>query len=401
MRSYLAIFGGVSLLAVGSVATLNYVVDPYLIHQWGTPEVQRLRPPREKLSAWGKTYAIARYRPAVLYLGNSRTELALPTRHPAFGDAPVFNGALSGASLGDAVAMARHAMAVGPLETVVWGIDAPSFSLGAGTLDFDRELVAGSASYLPRRALLDVKRGLTLDMTIDSVSLLRGSFGSVCRSNLAFNGQRDESCIVDHMQGWGGTAAAVKPRLSEFVRGQGPTDDALASFDAALGQLCKAGTKVRAYINPTHASMHVALHAAGKWRALERWQERLSGIAARRRARGCDVRLYDFSGFNSVTAEPLPQSSGAREMRYFWEPSHYRANVGRMLIQAMFGGDPGAGVPAGFGVELTPRTLALHQLEQRVAREHYVKANPIDAQIARAVARAEVFALAARRAGTR
>ncbi|HYE40412.1 MAG TPA: hypothetical protein VEB23_10795, partial [Ramlibacter sp.] len=245
MRKYLAVFCGVSTLAVGSVASLNYVVDPYLIHQWGTPEVQRLRPPREKLSAWGKTYAIARYRPAVLYLGNSRTELALPAPHPAFGDAPVFNGALSGASLGDMVAMARHATALGPLDTVVWGIDAPSFSLVLGTLDFDRELVASGGAYLPRRALLDVKRALTLDMTLDSVSLLRGSFGSVCRSNLAFHGQRDASCIADHMQGWGGTAAAVRPRLSEFVRGEGPTDGALAAFDAALGDLCRGGTRVR------------------------------------------------------------------------------------------------------------------------------------------------------------
>ncbi|MFD2367914.1 hypothetical protein [Pseudoduganella sp. GCM10020061] len=389
MRKYLAIFCGVSLLSVGSVAALNYVVDPYMIHQWDTPEVQRLRPPREKLSAWGKTYAVARYRPAVLYLGNSRTELALPAPHPAFGGAPSFNAALSGASLGDMVAMARHAMALGPVDTVVWGIDAPSFSLVLGTLDFDRELVASGGDYLPRRALLDVKRALTLDMTLDSVSLLRGSFGSVCRSNLAFNGQRDESCIVDHMQGWGGTAAAVRPRLAEFVRGEGPTAAALSSFDAALGALCSSGTRIRAYINPTHASMHVALHAAGKWQALERWQQRLAGIAARRRAAGCDLRLYDFSGFNSITAEPLPQASGAREMRYYWEPSHYRANVGRMLIQAMFGGDPQAQVPAGFGVELTPESIAIHQLAQRAARDSYIANNPVEAAIARSVAREE------------
>lgn len=401
MRTYLAIFCGLSLVSVGSVATLNYVVDPYLIHQWDTPQLQRLRPQREKLNAWGKTYAIARYRPAVLYLGNSRTEVALPAPHPAFGGAAVFNGALSGASVGDMVAMARHALALGPPDTVVWGIDGPSFSMVVGNSDFDRELVADGSAYLPRRVLLDLKRALTLDMTLDSVSLLSGSFGSMCRSNLAFYGQRDIDCMVDRKHGWRGTAAAVRPRMSDFVRGDGPTDAAMSEFDAALGALCQAGTKVRSYINPTHASMHVVLYSAGKWNALERWQQRLTGITARRRAAGCDIRLYDFSGFNSVTMEPLPQASGASEMRYYWEPSHYRDNVGRMLIQAMFGGDPGAGVPEDFGVELTPQSVAIHQLAQRTARDNYMRSNPVEAEIARGVARSEAFAQAQRESGRR
>jgi hypothetical protein len=67
---------------------LNYQVDPYLIHQWETPPVQRLLPGREKLSPWGKTYALAQYRPDILYIGNSRTELGLPVRHAAVRNAP-------------------------------------------------------------------------------------------------------------------------------------------------------------------------------------------------------------------------------------------------------------------------------------------------------------------------
>ena len=386
MRAFLLTFLCTSALAVGAVATLNYTVDPYLIHQWDTPTVQRLRPPREKLSAWGKTYAIARYRPAVLYLGNSRTELGLPARHPVLGDVPAFNGALSGASLGDMVAMAGHAMALSRLDTVVWGIDAPSFSMVRGTLDFDRELVADGSGYLARRALLDLKRALTLDMTIDSVNLLAGRFGSVCRSNLAFHGQRDETCIADHMKGWGGTVAAVRPRLREFVRGDGPTAEAMHAFEATLSGLCRRGTRVRVYVNPTHASMYVALHAAGKWAALEHWQRELAQLGERLRAGGCDARFYDFSGFNGITTEALPPAGSAREMRYFWEPSHYRANVGGMLMRRMFGG-PGEPV-AGFGAELAPAMVAAHLREQRDGRERYATEYPADAGIARDVARA-------------
>ena len=66
-RAYVATFCAGSALVAGAVTALNYVVDPYLTHQWDTPQVTRLRPTREKLSAWSKTYAMARLRPAVVY----------------------------------------------------------------------------------------------------------------------------------------------------------------------------------------------------------------------------------------------------------------------------------------------------------------------------------------------
>lgn len=389
MRAYVTLFCLVSLLAVAGVGSLNYVVDPYLTHQWDTPLLQRLRPPREKMSAWGKTYALARYRPTVLYLGNSRTELGLPARLPVFSGAAVFNGALSGASLGDVAAMARHARKVSRLDTVVWGVDAPSFSLAIGTTDFDRDLVAANGYYFAQRRLLDLKRALTVDMTRDSLAVLSGSFGAVCRSSLAFYGQRDDSCIADHVSGWGGTGAAVAPRLREFMRGEGPTADALATFGATLADLCRDGTRVRLYINPTHASMLDALYWRGKGAALERWQRALADEAARRRGAGCDLRLFDFSGFNGITTEMLPQASRRREMAYYWEPSHYRANVGRMIMQRLFGGSDDIG-PPDFGVELAPAMMDAHLARQRAGRVRYQAEHALETALARSLAEAEL-----------
>ena len=390
MRTYLTLLCSSVALALGGVATLNYCVDPYLIHQWDTATVQRLRPAREKLSAWGKTYALARERPRVVYIGNSRTELGLPASLPLFAGTGVFNAALSGASLGDAAAMATHAMHVSRLDTVVWGIDAPSFSMVLGTLDFDRALVAdeGEGAYFMRRSLLNVKRALTVDMTRDAIGVLSGSFGAVCRSALAFRGQRDDDCIADHMAGWGGTRAAVNPRLREFMRGDGPTGAALATFDAALRALCARQVRVRVYLNPTHALMHEALHWRGKWAALEQWEGALASLAADQRARGCDLRLYDFSGYNSVTTEALPAPGSMAAMRYYWEPSHYRANVGRMLMQRMFGG-AGDVAPDDFGVELLPGMMAAHLQRQRELRDAYRASHGADSALAHALAVAE------------
>lgn len=379
-RSYVVLFCGISVLVTGAVAALNYQVDPYLIHQWDTPHLQRMLPGREKLSPWGKTYALARFKPQVLYAGNSRTELGLPVEPAWFGGQRVFNAGLSGASFGDAAAMVRHAAAVGPLETVVWGIDAPSFSMEIGNTDFDRELVATDRHYLLRRLMVNLKRALSVDMTLDSIRVLRGTFGQVCLSSLSLLGQRDGRCVRDRIDSLGGTAAAMVPRVRDYSRGSGPTQDAMQELDRVSTALCRSGTRLRLYINPTHAMTSDVLYWGGKWPALESWQAQLTALAESRRRQGCDVRVFDFSGFNSITTEAPPQRSGRPEMTYFWEASHYRENVGRMILARMFGA-----ADASFGVELTPASLPPHQSAQRAARDRYHQDHPVETAMVRSV----------------
>ncbi|MBJ7310847.1 hypothetical protein ACFOLJ_25140 [Rugamonas sp. CCM 8940] len=384
-RTYVTIFCAGSALVVGAVMALNYVVDPYLTHQWDTPQVQRLRPTREKLSAWGKTYAVAKFKPAVVYLGNSRTEMGLPTRVAMFAGKDVFNSALSGASIGDAIALAQHARRVSRLDVVVWGIDPPSFSMAQGNNDLDRELIAGGPHYLWRRGLLNLRRALAIDMTQDSIRLLRGAFGAVCHSSLAFHGQRDDACVDLRIGGWSGTEAAILPRTREYIRGPGPTAEAFSAFEASVDALCGDGAKVRLYINPTHAMMLDALYWAGKWAPLEAWQRGLAALAQRQRGRGCDVRVYDFSGYNSITTETVPQVSQRNKMEHYWETSHYRSNVGRMILGRIFGATEAA-PPDDFGVELLPAAMDGHLALLHEGRERYHREHMVETALARAVA---------------
>jgi hypothetical protein len=383
-RAYVLLLCASSALVIATVGIVNYQVDPYLTHQWNTSRLRQLQPGREKLGAWGKTYALAKLKPAVVYVGNSRTELGLPARSALFAGKDVFNAALSGASLGDAVAMVEHANAVGKLETVVWGIDAPSFSLEIGNTDFDRDLVASDRFYLARRALLDMKRALTIDMTMDSVRLLRGVSERSCYSSLAFHGQRDEACVRDRIDSLGGTAGVIVPRTREYVRGAGPSGEALRALDRSIGGLCRSGARVRLYINPTHAMTADALYHIGKWPAMQAWQGRLADMAEGHRRAGCDARVFDFSGFNSITTEAIPQASRQAGMTYFWETSHYRVNVGRMILSRMFGG--AEAVPGDFGVELTAAAMPAHQAAQRAALERYHLDHPLESRMAREVA---------------
>ena len=369
-RRYLVCFLACVGLVLGAVSFLNYQVDPYLLHQWDSPLLQRPRQLNEKLGAWAKTYAVARYRPAIIYIGNSRTEMGLPTRVRALFDGKrIFNSAVSGASIGDAIRLAEHAARVSRVETMVWGIDAPTFSLDMGAARVEDSLTGARHGFFVQRALVNLKRGLTLDMTQDSVRILTGHAGDTCRSNLAVYGQRDETCTLKGIKHWLGTKDAIPVRLQEFGDGLGPTPPSTPALDTSIGKLCRSGTRLRLYINPTHALTLYALHWRGKWDAMQAWQRGLVQLVERHRAQGCDVRLHDFSGFNSITSEATPLVSGKPDMHYYWEVSHYRDNVGRLILARLFGGDTPA--PADFGVELTQANIDAHQAATRAARERY------------------------------
>jgi len=85
LPSYFYTVGLSALLLLGTIVTLNYVVDPYFIHQWDSPLLQRLSPAQQKIMPWAKTYAAYRYRPEVVYLGSSRGEILFPLHRPLIG----------------------------------------------------------------------------------------------------------------------------------------------------------------------------------------------------------------------------------------------------------------------------------------------------------------------------
>ena len=379
MKTYLAVAGGLPLLLVSGVAATNYMLDPYLIHQWQTPQLERLRQPVEKLNAWGKTYAMARYRPQTIYLGNSRTELGLAV--PRSGSARVFNAALSGATVGDALRMLGHALQVGQVGTVIWGIDAPSFTLSVGNAELENGLLASDGQYLARRFLLDLQRAVSVDMTRESIDLLGGHAPKVCHASLAQFGQRDAACMHYRIEAWGGTSQVLAPRTREFLRGEGPRAGALEALENALRKNC--AVRWRLYVNPTHAMTIDGLYWASKGPQYEAWLAALAAMGARLRKAACDVRLYDFAGFNGVTSEPVPRSGDRSPMRNYWEPSHYRDLVGAAILARL---DGGAAAADGFGAELLPATVAAHLAQLRTQRSSYQASHPYETSMAQRIA---------------
>jgi hypothetical protein len=108
-------------------------------------------------------------------------------------------------------------------------------------------------------------------------------------------------------------------------------------------------------------------------------------MGSRLRAAGCDVRVYDFSGFNHVTSEPVPQPGNRSAMINYWETSHYRESVGDTILARLAGG---AAAGDGFGAELLPGSIEKHIAKLHQRRTEYLISHPYEAGVAQHIAAA-------------
>lgn len=376
-RRFVSIFAVVAGALVVICGVAGYVVDPFQMHS--SAEHARRHPgsPMDQYSAWGKTHAIWALKPTVVYLGSSRVEVGLPVKHGAFGEAVVYNAGLSGGTIADSEAMARHALAVAPVGTAVVGLDFWAFRTTAGNPDFDRSLVASDIPYGPKRVALDLGKALSSDVVLETMHSLKGREGPSCMAAVANAGQRDPACIEAVLRHGGGTKRIFERdvsgyRTSPWQANTPMVDAAMPVFERLLDRLCGRSVRTRLFIQPMHALNLYAYRLSGGGTDIEQWKRRLTDLTDSRRQRGCDVTLFDFSGYNSITTDPVPHVSGRETLRYYWEGSHYRDDVGRLMLDRMFGVRTDE-VPADFGRELTPATVASALEDFRQEERRYVE----------------------------
>jgi len=372
-RFFLAL-GSAAVLLVAGVVTINYLIDPYSIHQWDSPLLKRLSPPQQKIVPWAKTYAASRYRPEVVYLGSSRTEIGLPTDTTVFQGKRLLNLAISAASLGDAINMLNHTSSFHRPEMVVWGLDYGwQFREKSGNSDFNQELVAAGPL---KRLLLNLKRSVSLAMTTDAYAILFDPAAQKCEPILATFGQKPERCLEYIMADEGGTPKAFDKIINRGDLQAKPTDvqAAMQLLETVTRSYCAQGTAFRFFLHPVHALAELSYWETN-WRELDRWKQDLAQMVDARRQEGCDIRLMDFSGYNAITTEPVPQVTGTETMRHYWEHSHYRAEVGQQILERLVAPTVEA-KPGDFGAELNAQTIQQHLLSMQQGRDAYCASHP-------------------------
>ncbi len=399
---YCAVAAGAALTLMVVVATFNAVVDPFAMYRGVTPDGFDAQKPavltRVRLH---KAFELRRIRPEAIILGSSRTHIGLRCSHPGWAELrdACYNVAFDGATTREMYAYLVHAQALHPLRRVVLGLDsyhavpAPSFVRP----DFDPLVLRGedtpTAWYLLTADLRLLTSMSTVRASIDT--LLRR--GQPERSWFAPDGQRlgdiffrrpEEDFVAEGPRAYFDKVDRLEVGYQTEGAGRrtgGAHDTAAASDVAGLSSLayverivefCRThDIALTIFITPSHAHQLEIAAATGAWPTIENGKRALATLLAedaRRHPRQPAFPLFDFARYSSVTTEPLPPEHSDREMRFYWDSSHFKANVGDWVLDRVLGGASSAEeAPADFGVAITAENVDTVLAQQRGAQALY------------------------------
>lgn len=398
LRSYLITLATVACLTSLGAALFNLAVDPY--GMFGTARLRGFnatKPSAPDHIYYTKGYYGERAMARTLITGNSRPEAGLDPASPCWSEAqrPVFNTAVPGTSFADQMRYLVHAAADGTAQQAFVGLDfldfltqqaaAPDYASWPGnptTLDQRlRTRLDGTPNprYVWNR-ITDWTRGLfSLETVLDSVvTILRQQdpVAPTCRAD-GFNPGLDYLPII-HSEGQTVLFLQKNRELAQrlaqpgqvLYQGDRHWSWNLETLERLLLLAKVQGITVTLFINPYHSDYLTAIAAAGHWPQLEEWKRTLLQIAERH-----GIALWDFHAFDATTMEPAPRRGDLRhELRWFWEPAHYRAAYGERMLSAMLGNDCATTAPPA-GVRLTEETLESHLADLRRGLES-VNTNP-------------------------
>ena len=423
-RTFVALFLASILMATTAIAVINVFVDPFW--RFDLVEIPKFNAQKTQFPAsarLAKAGMICRLQPSTVILGTSRVEVGLDPTHPALRSAHglAYNLALAGSGLHELDLTLRHAVHASPqLKRVLLGLDFFMFNanreavvFGTEVFNFDEKRLLVSAhdtcwrSFLYDLPLLLGPKGLfhslatVLQQKSEPTSASSPDIANWI-GNYDSNGYRNNFYIIQKLiapnRGYRALFEGQERYYVEKVWRPAPTrrycfgwdqKSTFATFRGMLDFARSAGIDLRIFINPIHARLLLAVRDAGLWPQYEDWKTKMVEVLADE-ATGAgqpQFPLWDFSGFNSVTTEPVPPARDTTTvMKGFWEPSHYKKEVGDLMIDRMVSyNDPARAVPPDFGKLLAPLTIDRWLTETRAKMRAYIASQPTDAALVESV----------------
>lgn len=385
-RAFLRIWAG-SLAGLGLLAVaFNLAVDPYEV--FGTPRmagISLFKPITKNHAMLAKTNQVARFHPATVVIGSSPVHIGIDASTPVWPEAmgPVFNYGIPGVyETSTSLRILQEAVATGGVKSAVVFLDFQNFfspenpdpalleadrrfrSLPDGNPNPDSRMQRANDMFLSvatAGALIDSVTTVALQRRPNVLDLASGGSGTEADFIDAARNDGMHDLFAQKDAAEAARAAKLAPVMAGW-RGPLPDLDAVAAI-VAFARARDIGLTL--VIAPHHVDALELYWRAGLWPRVEQLKTELTALVA---AQHGAVTLWDFLDYSSFNAEPVPAAGDRRTpTSWFWEPTHFKKQLGDVMIQRMFGRD----APA-FGMILTADTVAARNAEIRAARRSLV-----------------------------
>lgn len=367
-RRYNWMFLGAALMPVLTVGMFNIIVDPYDV--FNTPNflgINHSKPRKDNSDRLFKATDIIRIKPVTILIGSSRTKQGLDPNHPGLkNEQPAYNLALNGINLYELRRYLEHAIAnQRKLDLVILGLDFFMFNT----------FVENQPTFSEKRL---EKQQIFLDdfinVTFSSDALLASQETIVdSQINPPDNiGYGDNGFMPYRNPDPEKTQWRFESNIKVYYQFNGKYQLSTQFLDELkkVVELCqKYQIKLIPFISPSHATQWEAIRATGEWSTFEEWKRKVVKTTP----------VFDFSGYNSITTEPIHN-----DMENYTDNSHYTPKVGDLILNRILDYQE-ADVPNDFGILINPENIESHLEKIRKDREVWAKNNPDEVKLVKEI----------------
>lgn len=150
---------------------------------------------------------------------------------------------------------------------------------------------------------------------------------------------------------------------------------AIEKLEKKFEKFAQKGVKVSLFISPQHAKNFLMLKYLGLFPQYYSWMSELEEMHERINKKYPDsVTLWDFCGFgNEVNTESI--SPDLKQMKYYFETSHYKDNVGTYIMNAILQGQIDI---KNFGTKINQQNIKDYIKGAQIEQENYIKIHPVE-----------------------
>lgn len=347
-------FLSLALLAI-FVAGINYLIDPYAM--MGTKRITGLNAVKPAINNYVRTSK--RYQPFqsnwnAVILGNSRVEMGLNPSHSCFErlGLQVYNLGLPGAGVHSQLSHGANLIYQQPITTIYLSLDFVDFLVREGSQSptslptegygLERLLNGNNNSEYSQSFWSDHYRALfSLDALRDSAKTLTMQLPDVAtRDSNGFNPARDFAKAT-HLEGPGALfaqkMASIERRYTtpwSLRDANGETSTAFLALDEFLQIAKEKQIKLTVLLNPFHQQFWQLMQRQQLMAQHREWKQLLVQTLGASQIH--ELQLWDFSEHSAYITEAVPAvGERAPALQWFWEPAHYRTELGDLMIEAM------------------------------------------------------------------
>ncbi len=341
---------------------LTWVVDPLGgFHDLRVPGFNANKPAAVSPKRETKALWMRKFQPDSVLLGSSRVLLGLSPAHPAFKGHSTFNFAITGAELAEIEAQLRYSQGIRPLKLAIIGLDFYAFNGFDTSTDTDFPFLELPFWGQAAKVMWSLE---SLEFTGKTLARQNVQPTRWLESNGLMRADIEALNLSTRKNVLSSLTSQYPVKLCGFrLKESRP----LAHFEQILSYAHQHSIALVLFIPPVHAWVTEALYAQGLGETYAQWKLALakSNEAVAQQLGRKSFPLWDFSGYNSYTTEPLPSGKKNR-MQYYYDGSHFLPVVGDRMLERMMA-ENAKDVPSNFGRLLTTNTLV--QAEEENARE--------------------------------